>query len=62
MVLLIYTTFWHAKDGLRVVVEDYVHDEGGKFFWLALLNFLFIWGGASPSSRARHRLRGSANG
>ncbi len=46
MVLLIYTTFWHAKDGLRVVVEDYVHDEGGKFFWLALINFLFIVGGA----------------
>jgi succinate dehydrogenase / fumarate reductase membrane anchor subunit len=45
MVLLIYTFFWHAKDGLRVVVEDYVHDEGGKFFWLALLNFLFILGG-----------------
>jgi succinate dehydrogenase / fumarate reductase membrane anchor subunit len=46
MVLLIYTTFWHAKDGLRVVVEDYVHEEGGKFFWLALINFLFIIGGA----------------
>lgn len=45
MVLLIYTTFWHAKDGLRVVVEDYVHEEGAKFFWLALVNFLFILGG-----------------
>ena len=45
MVRLVYTTFWHAKDGLRVVVEDYVLDEGGKFFWLALLNFLFILGG-----------------
>ena len=45
MVLLIYTTFWHAKDGLRVVVEDYVHEEGAKFFWLTLLNFLFILGG-----------------
>ena len=45
MVLLIYTFFWHAKDGLRVVVEDYVHDEGAKFFWLAILNFLFILGG-----------------
>ena len=45
MVLLIYTFFWHAKDGLRVVVEDYVHDEGSKFFWLAILNFLFILGG-----------------
>jgi succinate dehydrogenase / fumarate reductase, membrane anchor subunit len=46
MVLLIYTTFWHAKDGLRVVVEDYVHEEGAKFFWLTLLNFAFILGGA----------------
>ena len=46
MVLLIYTTFWHAKDGLRVVIEDYVHDEGGKVFWLFVLNFLFILGGA----------------
>ncbi len=45
MVLLIYTTFWHAKDGLRVIVEDYVHEEGGKFFWLFLINFLFILGG-----------------
>jgi succinate dehydrogenase / fumarate reductase, membrane anchor subunit len=45
MVLLIYTTFWHAKDGLRVVVEDYVHEEGGKFFWLTLLNFAFILAG-----------------
>jgi succinate dehydrogenase / fumarate reductase, membrane anchor subunit len=46
MVLLIYTTFWHAKDGLRVVVEDYVHEEGSKFFWLTLLNFAFILSGA----------------
>jgi succinate dehydrogenase / fumarate reductase membrane anchor subunit len=45
MVLLIYTTFWHAKDGLRVIVEDYVHDEGAKFFWLAVLNFAFYLGG-----------------
>ena len=46
MVLLIYTLFWHAKDGLRVVIEDYVHEEGGKFFWLTLVNFAFILGGA----------------
>ena len=45
MVLLISTTFWHAKDGLRVIVEDYVHDEGGKFFWLTVLNLLFVLGG-----------------
>ena len=46
MILLIYTTFWHAKDGLRVVVEDYVHEEGAKFFWLLLINIFFILGGA----------------
>jgi hypothetical protein len=46
MVLLIYTTVWHAKDGLRVVIEDYVHDEGGKFFWLTLNTIFFIVTGA----------------
>ena len=46
MVLLIYTTFWHAKDGLRVVIEDYVHEEGAKFFWLTLNTIFFIVGGA----------------
>ena len=46
MVLLIYTTFWHAKDGLRVVIEDYVDADGNRLFWIALVNFLFILGGA----------------
>jgi succinate dehydrogenase / fumarate reductase, membrane anchor subunit len=45
MVLLIYTTFWHAKDGLRVVIEDYVDADGNRLFWIALVNFLFIFGG-----------------
>jgi succinate dehydrogenase / fumarate reductase membrane anchor subunit len=46
MALLVYTSFWHAKEGLRVILEDYVHEEGLKFFSLALLNFLAIGGGA----------------
>lgn len=46
MVLLIYTTFWHAKDGLRVVIEDYVDEEGPRLFWIALVNFAYILGGA----------------
>ena len=45
MLLLVYTTFWHAKMGLQVVVEDYVHEEGGKFFWIVLINFAAILGG-----------------
>jgi succinate dehydrogenase / fumarate reductase membrane anchor subunit len=46
MLLLIYTTFWHAKDGLRVVIEDYAHEDGTKLFLLTLLNFFAIGGGA----------------
>jgi len=30
MVLLIVSTFYHARLGLQVVVEDYVHHEGAK--------------------------------
>lgn len=44
MALLIITTFWHLKMGLIVVVEDYVHEEGSKLFWVTLINFLAILG------------------
>ena len=46
MLLLIVAAFWHAKMGLRVIVEDYVHEEGGKLFWLVLINFAAIFAGA----------------
>lgn len=46
MLLLIVSTFWHLKSGLQVVVEDYVHDEGSKLFWILLINFLAIFGAA----------------
>ena len=46
MLLLIVTAFWHLKLGLQVVVEDYVHDEGGKLFWIVLINFAAVLGGA----------------
>jgi succinate dehydrogenase / fumarate reductase membrane anchor subunit len=42
MLLLIVTIFWHLKMGLIVVVEDYVHEEGSRFFWLLLINFAAI--------------------
>lgn len=38
MALLIVTTFWHARLGLQVLVEDYVHTPGNKFAVLVLLN------------------------
>lgn len=46
MLLLILVTFVHLRDGLKVVIEDYVHDEGNRFFALLLLNFAAAGGGA----------------
>lgn len=45
MILLVISTFWHARLGLQVVTEDYVHDAGLKFGTLALLNLAAIGGG-----------------
>ncbi|MGZ8312247.1 MAG: succinate dehydrogenase, hydrophobic membrane anchor protein [Allosphingosinicella sp.] len=61
MLLLIVSTFWHLKHGLQVIVEDYVHDEGGKFFWIMLINFGAILGAAlALFSVLRIALAGSA--
>jgi succinate dehydrogenase membrane anchor subunit len=46
MALLVITAFKHGLDGLKVVVDDYVHDEGtriGFHYFLAMLSI----GGAS---------------
>lgn len=45
MLLLVGTTLVHARDGLKVVIEDYVHDEGNRAFALMLLNFAAIAAG-----------------
>jgi succinate dehydrogenase / fumarate reductase membrane anchor subunit len=44
MILLIASTFWHARLGLQVIVEDYVHEQGNKFAVTALLNLVAIGG------------------
>ena len=46
MLLLVAVTFRHLQLGLRVIVEDYVHDEGGKLFWLVLIDFAAVLGAA----------------
>jgi len=38
MALLVITTFWHARLGLQVLVEDYVHEHANKFACIAALN------------------------
>ena len=40
LALFIVVNVWHAQLGLRVVIEDYVHDEGNKFASLIALNLV----------------------
>lgn len=46
MALLVIIGFRHALDGIKVVIDDYVHDEGRRFAWNILMLFLAIGGGA----------------
>jgi succinate dehydrogenase / fumarate reductase membrane anchor subunit len=46
MALLIVIGFKHALDGMKVIVDDYVHDEGNRFACNLVLLFLAVGGGA----------------
>ncbi|GFM31120.1 succinate dehydrogenase, hydrophobic membrane anchor protein [Novosphingobium sp. PY1] len=46
MALLVVSTFWHARIGLQVVVEDYVHEHANKFACIAALNLAAFAGAA----------------
>ena len=46
MALLVVTAFIHSVDGLKTVVDDYVHDEGSRLLLHGMLTFAGI-GGAS---------------
>jgi len=46
MALLIVTAFIHAVDGLKTVVDDYVHDEGSRLLLHGILTFAGIGAGS----------------
>lgn len=46
MALFIIIGFKHALDGMKVIVDDYVHEEGNRFALNILLLFLAVGGGA----------------
>jgi succinate dehydrogenase / fumarate reductase membrane anchor subunit len=46
MLLLVLATFWHLTMGLKVVIEDYVHEEGNRFLSVLLLDFAAVAGAA----------------
>lgn len=46
MALLIVIGFIHSVDGLRTVVDDYIHDEGSRLLGHGILTFVGIGAGS----------------
>ena len=46
MALFVVASFHHAYDGLKVVIDDYVHDDSNRFALKTVAYFLAIGGGA----------------
>ena len=55
MALFVIVGFKHALDGMKVIVDDYVHEPGNNFAVNTLLLFLAV-GGAALALFARAKL------
>jgi succinate dehydrogenase / fumarate reductase, membrane anchor subunit len=47
MVLLLISVFWHARIGLQVIIEDYVHNEPARLASLVAVTLLTFGLGAA---------------
>lgn len=45
MILLVVSTFWHARLGLQVLIEDYISNSLNRFLVLSFLNMAVFGGG-----------------
>lgn len=46
MALFVLVNIWHARLGIQVVIEDYVHEEANKFASIVALNLAAFAGAA----------------
>ena len=46
MALFVISSFIHALDGMKVIVDDYQGDEGGRMTWHIVSLFLHVGAGA----------------
>jgi succinate dehydrogenase / fumarate reductase, membrane anchor subunit len=46
MALFVYLSFEHSLEGVKVVIDDYQGDEGGRLTWHVVSLFLHVGAGA----------------
>ena len=46
MALLVIVNIWHARLGIQIVIEDYVHEQANRIASMVLLNLLAFAGAA----------------
>lgn len=46
LILILINTFYHARLGIQVMLEDYIHEDGGKIAAWLFVNFVPFAGAA----------------